>query len=725
MHANNVPNPLPEGAEPISYEEIFGKLGHRSNSVAAAMFTAHKDVSWAEALGVTVAYAADQDGSVAHVKVLLGTHGDSVTPRHFLVQAGDTLKVLYGLRACRPLDETGGRYAGLLGDRRGPAGGASLPPSLVITEAENRQHQHRSFGRAGLAAPAFGTIQSLLSDDEALEKVPVGAGVPAADGGPGGQVAVFQVWKALWVHPKVAALFMGGLSARGAVGLVAELYHSLPMEERDLAEPLIEFVRQAATVNEAGQTPLSVQWVRQDVSLSDALEDWYLSLCSAYAPEVVPPAPVAHQAVGQNSPERGASPNPAVAETGPREPYKRPYNQGELAILYNLCGSHPLRAGDYTPDGLPDFWREFESVRGKFHSARSHVESWFDHHWPADAPKYQRFISTSLLRDLVTLDFDGQDTWLHFSKRCDGLSVFSVYPLADNADPGDRRRKAKAYEDTMDNHRPGEREEMDRLSTGAVSIPHDRTEMWKWVQYFIAAIMTMFGPECPMLGYLQRMKDVLNSDVPFRNHRPEDWRAYFWKYHCAVRAYFSPSSSLDRGQPFNDLHLRMRQGQPVMALEVPPELLGGPQPAASRLGGGKGKGGPAPDPPKGRPAPVATGHDASNTSRRISSEWAQALEKPLQEARDAVRGAGGSWTLKCLYSNGMEEAFGPMVNLLKPERGGRRSPCPRQFTYGECSVKRCNASHSFAREPSREQAKAFLDWVRARCSEIKENPGKA
>ena len=162
-----------------------------------------------------------------------------------------------------------------------------------------------------------------------------------------------------------------------------------------------------------------------------------------------------------------------------------------------------MQDGDYTVDTLPEFWITFEALRGKFHSARSHVETWFDKNWPADAPRNQRFVSTSLLRDLVTLDFDGQDAWLQYSKCHEGLSVFSVYPLADNADPGDRRRTAKAYEDTMDNHRPGEREAMDGLSAGPPIVPGDRTEMWKWVQYFMVAMLMMFGKYCPVLPHLR------------------------------------------------------------------------------------------------------------------------------------------------------------------------------------------------------------------------------
>ena len=592
---------------------------------------------------------------------------------------------------------------------------------------EAHQYQYRGFTRVTKDAASISTMETMMAEDGDLELVPAGSYTPAdpAEGIAAEEVpAQFGVWKALPVHPKVGCMFLGGKTPREAVKVVAQLYHAIPVGEREGLEPIIAFIRQAATADDAGESILLAKWTRKDPFETPRLEEWYLALCEAYAPESMPKMAQVPVPPVRDSNQPAAAEAPAVAENGQKEPYKQAYNQGELARLYGLCGILPMSEGDYTVGGLPEFWREFEMVRGKFHSARSHVEHWFEHKWPADAPRHQRFISTSLLKDLVALDFDGQDTWLHYSKRHEGLSVFSVYPLADNSDPGDKRRKAKAYEDTMDNHRPGEREEMEKMSGGLSTIPSSRLETWHWVQYFAAAVETIFGRGCPLLAHLRRYKSLLNTEVGFRNFHAEEWKCYFWKYHVAVRAYFNPGGNGDPLLPFSDFMYRVRQGQGVTRLEVPAELLGRSHASGIEEGGDitpvplRGGGG------GGGLSRNAGGTDGGNSSvaKKCAAEWAKALSKPIKDAEKAVKAAGGRWNLMKLYTDSASTAFGNMMSVVRPSKSGEKDPCPRLFSCGKCRTKGCKCAHQFVKEPTAEQAKSFIDWVKARCAEIKANP---
>ena len=45
---------------------------------------------------------------------------------------GGRVKVLYGLRVCRPLEASGRIYAGLMGDRACHAWGLQLPPKFFM-----------------------------------------------------------------------------------------------------------------------------------------------------------------------------------------------------------------------------------------------------------------------------------------------------------------------------------------------------------------------------------------------------------------------------------------------------------------------------------------------------------------------------------------------------------------------------------------------------------------
>ena len=73
---------------------------------------------------------------------------------------------------------------------------------------------------------------------------------------------------------------------------------------------------------------------------------------------------------------------------------------------------------------------------------------------------------------------------------------------------------------------------------------------------------------------------------------------------------------------------------------------------------------------------------------------------------------------------GIQEAFGDMTEGLKTNALGTKAPCPRLFLYGKCRVAKCNVSHQFLRDPTREQAKKYTDWVISRCAAIKADPPK-
>ena len=114
---------------------------------------------------------------------------------------------------------------------------------------------------------------------------------------------------------------------------------------------------------------------------------------------------------------------------------------------------------------------------------------------------------------------------------------------------------------------------MAKLTGCAQSIPKSRQELWEWVRFFEAAVETTFSQDSPLLPYLVRMRQAINSGINFRGHKAADWQAYFWKYHVAVRAFFRNHGSwTDNLQPFNDLLFRLRQGVPCMPQEIPPEM---------------------------------------------------------------------------------------------------------------------------------------------------------
>ena len=706
LDAGGQPAPVPTYADIVAGRHLAGA------EVGRAWWKSAESVPWSEAWKPTQADFADEENSAAHTKQLCGAAADSLVPRVFLVTTGGQVQALYGFRACRPLDPEGRRYAGLLGERIG-GGAFTAQPKLYVTYegVAERQHQHRVFQRVAAYARSAEEIENLFAGDPGLALAPQ-LEAPAGGGNPP------QTWsrRITAVHPKIGALFVRGLAVRDAFKLGADLVRACPEELRSSAQWLLQYLRMAAT-QVGDSSALNTEWVRQDTGGNPDLEVWHLQLCSSYAPlPAVPPAPPAPPLAALEAgppaapePPAGPVPNPP-ALSGP----KRPYTQYELGTLYRLCGVAPLAEGDLVPEVLPRFWREFEDKRHKLQLARSHIEAWLDNNWPQDAPEYQRFVSTTLIQDMASLDLDGRDHHLMPGSRHKGFSVYSVYPLADGVDPAEDRRRAKAYEETMDNHRPDERAAMEQLTGCARDTPGSRNEFWEWIRFFEAATESVFGPEAPLLVYLRRLRTLVSSATHFRGHRPSDWMGYFWKYHCAVRAYYrAAGDSTERLIPFNDLLIRIRQGQPIFPQEVPDEIRPSP---------------PAPRPRTEERGPAKEKEerkkerDRDPAGARLAEAWGRALAPSIRNAREAVEAAGRKWELPILFPDGLAKHLGGLASTVKPTSAGKRQACPRLFVYGSCKLAKCRLSHGFTKEPNREQAKQFVESVEARCKEVKASP---
>ena len=708
MHASNRPTaPAADGAGPRTYADVVAGRGLRPHEVGKALYEAAKEQSWQDTWECSRKAKEDVDNSATHVKALLGVYGDALLPRYFLLVNDGKVRVLYGLRACRQMDADGRRYAGLIGERTG-GGGCVIPPKLFVTRegGAGRQYQYQTFQRAAANAPTISAIQDMLSADGSVQFVPVATA--NADGqGP----ESVSVWRVFPVHAKVAALFMRELPVREAFLLAVDLYRSLPDEARDGSEPLLEFMRVAITEGGPGVSALETPWSRVDPGDDSDLEQWYIQLCQAYAPSWNPTP--THQPSG-TAPAPAPSSAPGAPTGTPN--LKRPYTQHELKRLHRVCGLEFLEEGDYTTANLPPFWKGFEAARGKLHTAREYVEGFLDNHWPPEAPNYQRFISTDLVQTLVALDFDGSDPNLMPSKRHKGISVYAIYPLADASDTGAARDKAMAYEDTMDNHRPREREEMGQISLFAQDTPGNRVTFWQWTGYFRVAVTLLFGNHFVCLAHLRRLEQLMTQVEIFRYVERDAYRGYYWKLHCAVRRAVRPQRAWEEPlQAFGDLLFRIRQGQPYSPAEIPPELS--PRRPAPLAGKREETGGPGRSKPKDEKK-----KDISSGTQAVADRIAKVVGPALQSASAVMEKANAKLTTRSVFPDGLDSAFGEIMQMVKPTPKGSTSPCPRLFLYGRCPLGNCRASHELSRTPNEAAIKHYTDWVEARCAKLKENP---
>ena len=391
---------------------------------------------------------------------------------------------------------------------------------------------------------------------------------------------------------------------------------------------------------------------------------------------------------------------------------KRPYTQSELSFLCRLSGEDPMVLGDLTSDVLPPFWKDFEQARAKLPTAREFIESYLDNNWPPNEPAAQRFVSTAIVQSMVSLDFHGGDINMMPSKRGAGLSVYSIYPLEDDADTGDLRTQSMAFEETMGTHTPEHRETMSKLTSATTVTPAHRDKLWRWVRYYATVMRLIFGAHMIVLPHLRRLAELLGQVVPFRYYQPNQFRALFWKYHCCMRQSFRPGQRHgDPTEAFNDLLARLRQGVPVYPTEVPSEVIV-PQSA-------------------NKPVTTVTQTDPREknaTNKTLSGPTKPVIERiaritlpAMTSALEAAKKANARITSREIFPNGIGEALGSIQNLVKPTSAGNKAACPRLFVYGRCTV-RCRASHQLTKEPPNDAIKHYTDWVERRAATLKANP---
>jgi hypothetical protein len=231
-------------------------------------------------------------------------------------------------------------------------------------------------------------------------------------------------------------------------------------------------------------------------------------------------------------------------------------------------------------------------------------------------------------------------------------------------------------------------------------------------------MIVIFGEYVLQLPSMQRMEETLTVPTPFRYHGPQEFQGYFWKYHCAIRRSFMPSRDHEsRMQPFQDLLFRMRQGMPYSPQEIPLELRGG---------GNKRPGEIAP--PSGSPRGEREkrqrrqGVEVTGVVKPVVEKIIRTIGQKVKEASDAMEAAGKKLSTRTMFPAGLEPAFGAILDVVKATPAGSKSPCPRLFLYGRCTVGNCKASHELSRAPPDAAVKHYTDWVTAKCAQIKANP---
>jgi len=343
----------------MTWENLATAANLVPHEVGFALAETHKGVDWPEMLEAF--RAVDLLPANENMTNRIRFYADSLVARFFLVVADGEIKVVYGWKAAHSLAV--GRYADLMGERRMIAGMEVHP--VLHKLGGNVATQATEFGLQDVAAMSLAGIHTAFAANAALDLVAaVAAPVPPA------LLVETLAWKVLPIHPKLACLFLRGMSVRAAFHLVTQIVTACPPALQSDLDPLTDFIRVAATEAAAGGvSALATTWQPvPGVMTETALTTWYFELVGQMAPRYLsplPPPPMQNLMPPPPPPgtDQLAQVLGQLAGQNQRSDAK-PYQPYERDLLFTLCGIEQPHDG-LTDASLSPFWQEFARHRKK------------------------------------------------------------------------------------------------------------------------------------------------------------------------------------------------------------------------------------------------------------------------------------------------------------------------------------------------------------------------
>jgi hypothetical protein len=116
-----------------------------------------------------------------------------------------------------------------------------------------------------------------------------------------------------------------------------------------------------------------------------------------------------------------------------------------------------------------------------------------------------------LPRSATWLSFLGDDPDKRWQSQVKGMCIWSLAPQNESAhgEAIERHQHMIDYEDTADNHRPGDRANSAKLTKPDPNMPTDRMSLFKWVDHTSILLTIFFRPECPLVKEFKILAKLL------------------------------------------------------------------------------------------------------------------------------------------------------------------------------------------------------------------------
>lgn len=654
-----------------------------------------------------------------------------LTVKDFMVQ------VVYGVKWCDQLSTPHPHLVAMMGDQR-RVGRAVREPMRMKVPGDSKAQIAILGGWEGVAAGELTQIIEQLEEEGQQEQL-----VAEEDEDEQEQVVI---WRCLRVHPKLAILFLQGMTVVAAAKMVKEILSQTSQEEAAAMEPLVDFCRVACTARGAASRA-AMQWEPADPNESDGFFDWCHGQHSQYFPDTLGViAALPPRVAGVPEPPNDPPPAPTqtdlatiistaitLSQRAAENTSKRSkFSTLALELFATLIGI--VDPGHLDARVLTPFFQGLEEHRGSSTAARMYVEKHLKQKPSTDpeAPMEMTTIfSTDLIKAIRHMDVVAEDTSVSWDERYKGLSLFSLAPT-----PHKLMQKAKAarlkckqfeeadYQKQDDIHRAS-------LVTTAVEVwPAGPDGLRSWVRQFYRLTNTMFGRDFILRPLLERLMHAMNDELPWQAIDTIGIMTLTWGIHKGIRIALSERHNLAylRNTVTNfetgNAPTRASVGADVAARIT--AATGGPNTG----GGNSGLGAAAPN--NGGGGSAGSGGAGSSRKRQASNpqnqskfarvEWGNNVEGPafaqkwasdIKAVRDMV-GSRFKGQDFCNDQAKINDIFGSDFRALMPQG---KLPCMSYFLLNRCHDN-CQRSHTTTTPPDDKIVSGIKDRVHAHCQQI-------
>ena len=702
-----VPN-LGAGAPLDPWEDLVASAPATRHQVAYQLIRLGRSTTWEDAIRP---FRASKDRPANFNSLnLMGGYAASLGPVYLLVSVGGKIQLLYGLRHSYEVAGGGARVLGLMGERE-KHGDVIIDPALY-TLGGNIAGQAAHFGRVSVPAQTLVAIEAEYAANEALELV-VGDATPNA--------AETATWKAFEVPARIAWAFAGGLTFRQATALMPRIVAATPAEFQADLEPLIDFVRVAATSDAHGHSTTMTTWEVIETRANAPLHLWYLQLLDQRAPRFTElpvetpaaPGPILDPVTFVNAVKEAAGPRGQESTATS----KREYAEYERARIFKVVGQTANADGSFdglTHDQVPELFKRLLACKsaGK---ARVLLEEWYKEHRPTDAPAYSIILSADFISCMRNLTFCGDDELIMHAKRQVGFSPFGLAPvnMADLEAASVRRASYLQFERTEDNHTPAHAAEMDALNHGPAKYPNTLEAFEKWLVCFIGTVSAFLTVTCDLVNPLRTLREKLYNPILFSGYTAKDYQGLAWMTHRSIRRFFRDGNTDMLRRIIADVEAERKHGEDCL----PPEMRALPPAIISDTSSASGM------------SSISGSSESDREAKRQRKEerapgapYVHLFARDLLRAEEARNGERIMGKLLCPDGPALRKLFGDeFLRLLPPGA----SPCVRFYIMGGCLARfGCNLCHDTSRAVPQQVLQGIQKRVQERCDVLVRNAAK-